>query len=977
MQKMKNYANKIKFLCLLLSLFLVVNEVMPVQAVTNKQKEEATEEESTEEESEEIDIEAGREIISIDSAEKLYVLANRCQKGMNTELVDIQLQADLDMTDYADFDGIQSFSGHFHGNGYSIAGVHIENANAAVGFFGYLEKGALVDNLTLKVDIASDESSSYIGGLTGVNAGTVQNCNVEGMLTGIGTTGGIAGLNGGTGIIIDCRNEAYICSLNQIGGIAGQNRGVIEGCLNAGMINAGNEWLEFEDNAVVSLTVNGIMKYLTSFAESGSDIGGIAGWSVGTIEGCANEGTVGYLHAGRNVGGIAGRFCGQITDCANRGKVFGKQDVGGIAGQFEPCILEQEGESIKEAVQSLKEKQEKLNEDIASATDAVQKETDKVSNTVSTQSNNVQKELDKQKQEADKKQNTVSDFNPENIKNPDMEALLNHLDQTNDTYNKMVEDINQEKKKAEDASNELSSQVEDAYGMLNDQLTSFTESISSVSKTINYQTKKISDDISEIDDQLTDLENLAKNRTDNLKRIAEGGDLIQDYSAISPDNEQASRIRSCVNTEAVNGDRNVGGIAGALAIDGTDVEDGSKENNGNIHMTLAVLEDCKNSGIIVVKKANGGGIVGNSDLGLIRNCLDEGYIVGKDANFLGGIAGNCQGTIATCNSLTVIEGSRYVGGIAGTGKSIRHCYSMPVLIGVTGWQGAILGDIVTDRSEDDYSILHSQMFDNFYDNYYVSETLFGINGISYEKAAQEISYKDLTAMEDAAKEFSSLHVVYLNEEYDVLGKNAVQYGEDFSKLKYPESASEEEEYVCWNGFYSKQVVGNVFLQAAAQSQLTTLASEMTVDDKPMALVSGLFTELSTFGFTETTEQYLPSAQDASTSHVYEIKLENAGVTEDTITKIRILNTKPDETVTLYYLDGTEWVVANTKTIGSYMEASFSGDTAAFCVKTTSADNNPQLILKICVSGAALACLMILVLILRRKRNKRDEKTKNK
>ena len=76
-------------------------------------------------------------------------------------------------------------------------------------------------------------------------------------------------------------------------------------------------------------------------SDDAQDTGGIAGRSSGTITGSVNHGEIGYPHTGYNVGGIAGRQNGSVVGCENYGSIWGRKDVGGIVGQFEPytCLL--------------------------------------------------------------------------------------------------------------------------------------------------------------------------------------------------------------------------------------------------------------------------------------------------------------------------------------------------------------------------------------------------------------------------------------------------------------------------------------------------------------------------------------------------------------------------------------------------------------------------------------------------------------
>ena len=69
-----------------------------------------------------------------------------------------------------------------------------------------------------------------------------------------------------------------------------------------------------------------------------TDIGGIAGFSSGILQGCVNTGAVGYAHVGYNIGGVVGRQSGYLNGCTNSGTILGRKDVGGIAGQLVPEV---------------------------------------------------------------------------------------------------------------------------------------------------------------------------------------------------------------------------------------------------------------------------------------------------------------------------------------------------------------------------------------------------------------------------------------------------------------------------------------------------------------------------------------------------------------------------------------------------------------------------------------------------------------
>jgi hypothetical protein len=355
-------------------------------------------------------------------------------------------------------------------------------------------------------------------------------------------------------------------------------------------------------------------------------------------------------------------------------------------------------------------------------------------------------------------------------------------------------------------------------------------------------------------------------------------------------------------------------------------------------MTLAILERSKNSGIIVVKKENGGGITGYGDLGLIRLSTDTGRLTGDDANFLGGIAGNYKGTIAECSSLSVISGNKYIGGIAGQARRVRNCYSMAAITGGNGWQGAVIGNVTSESREEDYSVIHGSLMDSVYHNYYVSDTLYGINGISYQGVAQGITYGELMETEGIPEEFASLTVTFLNEEDEVIRRQKVKYGDDLGEISYPYTETEEGQYVQWIGFYSKTATGNVFLTASAEEELITLASAAKDFGRSLGYVSGSFTELSEFSIEEVTDNFLIETDENVTEHVYAVSLRNTSVSEDTLTKIRILKKDTDGETEVYIRSADGWQKADFREIGSYIETDFAGTDAMIRIKTTENKN---------------------------------------
>lgn len=308
-----------------------------------------------------------KDTIYIKTAQEFYEFAQACKDADYSVGREVVLQQNIDLRDLPEgeeFQGITSFSGLFRGYFHTISGLELSKGGEAIGLFCYLEQGAKVQDLTVKGTVDCSESRLAAGGIAGINAGTIQGCYFKGTVSSLGETGGIVGKNGGSGSVVRCNTSGAIDGLHKVGGVAGENRGVITDCNNAATVNADTRWMDFEGEEDLSLSAAGIWSGLQEKIEEGTDFGGIAGWNGGIIAGCTNKAVVGYQHAGKNVGGIAGRHSGQIIRSTNSGRIYGKQDVGGIVGQFEPKTASEDVEELGEKVDQLHDLMEKMIDDM-------------------------------------------------------------------------------------------------------------------------------------------------------------------------------------------------------------------------------------------------------------------------------------------------------------------------------------------------------------------------------------------------------------------------------------------------------------------------------------------------------------------------------------------------------------------------------------------------------------------------------------
>lgn len=240
-------------------------------------------------------------------------------------------------------ESVPTFGGTFEGGGHTISGLALTEEGSHQGLFRYIQEGGKVSNLAVAGTVSPSGTCRAVGGIAGVNRGTITQCRFAGTVSGTDGIGGIVGINEATGEVMNCTSGGTVSGEHYTGGTAGENYGSIVRCVNEARINTQEAEVSPELDSLELGQLN-----TTENMPACTDTGGIAGYSKGMIQGCTNRGTVGYPHTGYNVGGIVGRQSGIVDGCVNRGSVQGRKDVGGIAGQMEPYILLQfEEDSIQ------------------------------------------------------------------------------------------------------------------------------------------------------------------------------------------------------------------------------------------------------------------------------------------------------------------------------------------------------------------------------------------------------------------------------------------------------------------------------------------------------------------------------------------------------------------------------------------------------------------------------------------------------
>ena len=161
---------------------------------------------------------------TVTSADGLMNIAKLVNGGKTD--INITLDTDIDLTG-KDWTPIgtgysNKYTGTFDGGGHTIKGLTVTTNDQFVGLFGSIGYAGTVKNVMMEdVQITSNRSSGFAGGVAGYSDGTIENCSVSGSVSGTVYVGGVVGAQI-DGSITGCSSSATVKGMVDVGGVAGQ-----------------------------------------------------------------------------------------------------------------------------------------------------------------------------------------------------------------------------------------------------------------------------------------------------------------------------------------------------------------------------------------------------------------------------------------------------------------------------------------------------------------------------------------------------------------------------------------------------------------------------------------------------------------------------------------------------------------------------------------------------------------------------------
>ncbi len=861
--------------------------------------------------------------------------------------------------------------------------------------------GGTIENCTFSGAVSG---SSTVGGIAGLNepSGVISGCTTRGIVYGEHFVGGIVGEN--KGVVSRSTNSCRVnttveeneidlkditlgdltetesaVTITDIGGISGTNSGVIRACVNFGTVG---------------------------YAHIGYNIGGIAGSQTGYLEGCVNEGRI---FGRKEVGGIVGQMEPDST------LIFSQSTLVRLSRELRTLkeLVSKTSEDASTTVHAVNRRITRLQRQIDDAIeaaddllDAMGKLKPSVSIDASTDLDdlleNLRPDIDTDFAEPfpelpSQGETEESEANPEGSLPEETDSSLpeepltppsssqEESSEPADTDEALSSNAAafgteisllpltaaavENEPSEEDASD--SEETEDltlptlhfeilnldklisARVELSDLLYEISKTVEDLSSTATEYSSLVFSDLEAVSDELNVIFDLIIDELDEQTNT-QPGDRSEDISDADTEQDTTGKAANCRNTGTVQGDLNVGGIAGTMGIENDlDPEDDlSVEGNLSVnyrYTTRSVLRGCENFGSVTAKKYQAGGIVGSMDLGSVLECKNFGTLDAPGCDYVGGIAGKSSSVIRDCHVKCTLLGQNYVGGIAGSGSTITGCRVMLRIEESTALSGAIAGAL-----EDGYPHDSETLSENFF----VENGLGGIDGVSYEEKAYPLSYAEFSALDNLPEKMKHLTVTFLADEKQIAILEK-EYGDSVSENEIPQIPQRNAFYAQWEPFEQEYLTFDTTVRAVYSPYHAVLESELLEGERPILLAEGSFREDDTLQMTKT-QQYPPNAAGGCES--WEVTIPQDGRSVHTL---RCLSGESNSVLWLFK-DGV-WQRLEPSSDGSYLVFEASGDHFVLC----RARQTTFAVLPAVISLAAAAALLLLCRHIRRSRKNRN------
>ena len=510
----------------------------------------------------------------------------------------------------------------------------------------------------------------------------------------------------------------------------------------------------------------------------------------------------------------------------------------------------------------------------------------------------------------------------------------------------------------------ISSGVRSAGNNLYGDLDSLINEAASLNSSLSGQTSEVVGTLKKANDKIGEITDTLKKAYDNLMDSKDDAkDKIEDTSADIKDedleNYTDGRTTGCTNAGKIEADNNVGGIVGTIGVEydldpEKDIESIGQDSTDFSFLARAIVDNCRNDEKVDAKNNYAGGTVGHMDIGLLSS--DYNFAAIKGSDYVGGIVGYSTGTVRTSSAKCDLSGAKYVGGVAGYGVQITGSSSMVSILEGDQFTGAIAGD-VKDVSKDDIR-----------GNTFVSDSLNGINGISYKGLAEPVSYDKLTKKESSQAEFASL-VLTFEADDETIAQVSVAYGGSVPDDEIPKVPAKAGFFGTWSRTDFSNITSDEVVTAKYERIMTLIPGDQTrANGITFLYAEGKYHDVDVLTLTRL------SAEEDTETERWKVEVPDDGQETHTFRFLASDNSTSNTTLYLVDPDTGERTELTTDTMGDYLTFKVKGSEFILSADTGTKTGRALLAAGCATGGAAIVLLLLLIL---RKKKKAKAKAKKK
>ena len=497
----------------------------------------------------------------------------------------------------------------------------------------------------------------------------------------------------------------------------------------------------------------------------------------------------------------------------------------------------------------------------------------------------------------------------------------------------------------------ISSEIQEQGDALGDIFSGLLDDGDALQASMSSSTDILLDDLDAINEQFGVITDLLRNMLDDSDE--ELADRFEDVSDEAPETTDTGYLSDARNDGNVEGDINVAGIVGSMAIeyDFDPEDDLIQEGDRSLdfrYQTKAFVTSCINTGAITGKQDCAGGIVGLMDLGRVGSSENYGPVSSSNGDYVGGIAGASWGSIRDSWVKCRLAGGDYVGGVAGLGATLMNCHTLVTIDEGSAYLGAVAGDV------DSGGTLSGNTF--------TSGSLGAVDGISYAGKAEPVDFDTLCTTPGAPALFSQLELTFMADGVTV-AVVPFQYGEGIEAL--PEIPAKKGYSAAWPDMDYTCLTASQTLEAIYTPYTSALSDGGAL---PELLVDGSFSSQARVTHTTQEVTWTDDNQVQHTGTACTVQVADPALDQVSYT-VHYRLPEPGKRYTLWVLGDGGWTRQDYEMDGQYLLLPSQTDTVTFCVTQA-----PLPLWWILPAAGAVLLLAAAVLLLRRRKASRTQHT---